>query len=38
MLKVKARMLEDYIIFEITFPLTSRDNYKVDFTRASASS
>uniref|UniRef100_A0A2A4JSD5 Envelope fusion protein n=1 Tax=Heliothis virescens TaxID=7102 RepID=A0A2A4JSD5_HELVI len=29
MLKVKARMMQEYFIFEITFPLTSRDSYTI---------
>lgn len=29
MLKGKAKMLEGFFIFEITLPLTNRDNYKI---------
>ncbi|KAF9803267.1 hypothetical protein SFRURICE_007113 [Spodoptera frugiperda] len=29
MLRVKARVMSDYVIFEITFPLSSRDSYKI---------
>lgn len=29
LLRIKARMMQEYFIFEITFPLTSRDTYRI---------